>query len=383
MKRIGSFAKITNRTKTLTGHLHQAVVLGGLLSAGACAPTEEIADETSQEIISGTKTATDRPEVVLLETTFGQDCTATLISARTFVTAAHCVNYKEFAPGGNLKHVTLGDLPVADTYSFGNDLGDRDIAVGRLQAPVPTGTALGRIAYSLPSQTEITAVGYGCTESRAKNCKAVDRMFRSYFFDASKSDWRNTTDFLAPGDSGGPHFIGGLADGGAIVRITSGYFENSGTDFYGDAVRYRDDIEAMSDALQTQTVGYRAHMQDHGWMRAKINGATAGAIGEGRRVEAVQIWSNRPGLSICYQPYVQDHGWRPPECNGKAAGSTGEHRRLQAVKVWLQSFPPDVTNIEYRVYLQNVGWTPWRRGAEIAGTLDQPLRIEAIEVRLV
>ncbi len=123
----------------------------------------------------------DRPEVGLLlrpGRSCGPDatgCTATLITDRHFVTAAHCISFAPISRGGALcldinggreEHHIQGIFGKSHRRSY--DMRDWDWAVGRLSTPVPANIIYPGLATRQPASGEIlTAVGYGCTERRS------------------------------------------------------------------------------------------------------------------------------------------------------------------------------------------------------------------------
>jgi Trypsin len=134
----------------------------------------------------------------------GGMCTGALISSRTFVSAAHCHQYAPMTSGGTFFVPGVGNVGIERTFSQGGQLGDDDIAFGRLTTPVWSVTP-ATIATVEPSQTFLTAMGFGCTNSRSQNCgTSGSKTFVEYFYTGSASN------INAPGDSGGPTFVGRL-----------------------------------------------------------------------------------------------------------------------------------------------------------------------------
>lgn len=233
------------------------------------------------------------------------------------------------------------------------------------------------VASSQPSNEWLTAVGYGCNDRKTQSGTFVKRYLQYYWTGGQ-------TDYQCPGDSGGPVFKGLLGDGGAIVRVHSA----TQTDLFGthdlgaDAVAHRVHITNLVEAMEKDGVCYRAHVQNKGWMPAVCNGSVAGTVGESLRMEAIQIWSARPGVSLCYSAHLSNFGWEPEVCDGVMAGTTGQSRRIEALKVRVAS-APTTTRVYTQAHVQDVGWQPGVFDGQIAGTTGQSKRMEAVKIQLV
>lgn len=75
-------------------------------------------------------------------------------------------------------------------------------------------------------------------------------------------------------------------------------------------------------------------MQDKGWSDWAKNGETAGTTGESRRIEAIEIKSNK---NLVAQEHIQDVGWMPIS-KGKEIriGTEGKSLRLEAFKIEIE-----------------------------------------------
>ena len=148
-------------------------------------------------------------------------------------------------------------------------------------------------------------------------------------------------------------------------------------------------------------VHYQVHMQTYGWSGVVGNGVMAGTTGQAKRLEAIQIW----GPGIQYRVHMQGKGWSPGWVNGRPyndrgevyhngrmgggqyAGTVGEGRRLEAIQIRQK---PETTlvkalryDVVYRVHMQGKGWGPWVKNGQTAGTTGEGRRIEAIQIRAV
>jgi hypothetical protein len=345
---------------------------GVVVMLSACALDEgDDLSADSQDLLNGTPT-TARPEVAKFHTPNATFCTATLLSPTTFITAAHCINNAPMQSGGTLEVVNGTILPVVRTFSQGAFGNDNDIAIGLLSSTAPF--AAGSISSTEPVPGPLTVVGFGCTQSRDESCFPTNRTFITYNY--TGADTHN----YAPGDSGGPTFVGSLKAGGPIVRITSGFVTSTNcADIGADPVKYREQLLALSARLPTGTgVAYRSQVQSKGWMDAVNDGTVSGTTGLSLRLEGLQVWPRDRSESICYTAFVQDQGWQTEVCDGQLAGTVGLGKRMEAIKVRVKT---GTHGIRYRTYLQDLGWQAWTGDNAVSGTTGQSRRIEAIEIQ--
>ena len=355
----------------------------GMLTVGACgdpdatSPTET--EDVSSPILGGSPVpAGIRREVGLVSTSSGS-CTATMITPRHFLTAAHCINFQGSTRGGSLNLEAAANLPVDRIFSLGtNQLGQHDLAVGQLFNPVSSSVAIpATVGFSAPSySTTITQVGFGCTNRQSGVGFGTKRFLT--FTRGSNND------VVCPGDSGGPGFLGSLTSGGALVLVASGYQTvpfGDDNDFFADPGLHRSEIFALTDALARDGICYRAHVGGLGWMPAVCNGAVAGTTGQSRDIQAVQIWSNRPGVSVCYNAHLAGTGWQGEVCDSTMAGTTGQNRSMQAIQVRLASRSRGET-LTYQAHVGGLGWMAPVGEGQTAGTTGQSRGLQALTLTM-
>ena len=157
------------------------------------------------------------------------------------------------------------------------------------------------------------------------------------------------------------------------------------------------DIEGVKSKLQVKItqvvepismVKYSSHIQKNGWEKnySKIDGATSGTSGQGKRLEAIKIALGNSeeipeGASIKYQVHVQDYGWMNWKQNGEIAGTIGESKRIEAIRIGLTGL--EGYTVSYRTHVQDIGWTQWSNNGEISGTEGKSKRIEAIQIKIL
>jgi hypothetical protein len=227
----------------------------------------ENVDETSQAILGGTKTM-KRPEV---GTTDHGGCTATLVSNKAFVFAAHCMDFEAAREGTGAFYMERTgfdpmQLNVAGVYSYGDELGGADVAVGILEDPAPADWTSGaqlNWAANDGVVNNFTFMGYGCT-NRSTLAGTGTKRYREY------SGW--VSKFGCPGDSGGPRFAGALSDYGDLLMVHSSYHTSTGNDTSGfvDTPWVEGMIRRFSDGLEP---GLDRYGFDYQWSAASSAGA--------------------------------------------------------------------------------------------------------------
>ena len=133
-------------------------------------------------------------------------------------------------------------------------------------------------------------------------------------------------------------------------------------------------------------VAYRVHVQSTGNQAWKKNGALAGTMGMGRRLEAIwlKLGASFPvSGGITYRTHVQTYGWQAWKKDGALSGTTGEGKRLEAIQIKLTGNMAKKYDVYYRVHAQKVGWMAWAKNGEASGTSGMAFRLEAIQVVIV
>jgi hypothetical protein len=397
-----------------------------------CAQTEEpITTTTAQPLINGTQTIYE-PEVGQLSL----GCTATLIGPQEFLTAAHCIATHDTSGGFTVPYfewfptetqtarVTFDSEIPCSPSNCGTTCGKPgelqwccdsannlcaqwydverifpqgahicyadDLAIGKLTQPVTwlTGRQVSSSEPPLPST--LTVVGYGCN---------VDTWMGQSGFNVKRYityNWSGQdSTFYCFGDSGGPTFIGGLFDGGPIVRVTSGH-DYLGNNCGADPTQYKSQIDSMVSGMETGNILYRGQVQSIGFTPTVAAGQPVGTVGQ--RLEGIQIWSDTPGVVLWYDAYVQNIGWQSGVQDGMLAGTVGQSLRMEAIIIEFIS-PGPYHGVKYNAYLHGRGWQGWvtvgngcssnadcgpgfcYQGLCAAGTTGQSLSIEALEIQ--
>ena len=143
-------------------------------------------------------------------------------------------------------------------------------------------------------------------------------------------------------------------------------------------------IKIDSQAAVIPDINYRAHIQDVGWMDYVKNGNTAGSIGNGKRMEALQIdlVSGKKSM-VKYRVHIQDAGWLNWVNSGGMAGTTNEAKRIEAVQIKLAGTYAKKYDIYYRAHISQAGWMGWTKNGTTAGSEGYSMQLEAVQIKLV
>jgi hypothetical protein len=232
-------------------------------------------------IVNGTLDGNRHPEVGALIAEFRQPgqkdvlCSGTLIAPTVFLTAGHCTSFlaslgitdvwvtfdSQFTSSSPLIHGSYVTNPLFGFSGPGGSSDPHDQAVvlldkaakGLTPARLPTLNLLGTI--DLSSQT-FTAVGYGTVrvdKTGGPNAFFFDstRRFATQFFLSLEPAWLNLSENPSTdsggtcfGDSGGPHFLGGVESNLEVALTVTGDAVCRATD-----KDYRLDTQAARDFL--------------------------------------------------------------------------------------------------------------------------------------
>lgn len=143
-------------------------------------------------------------------------------------------------------------------------------------------------------------------------------------------------------------------------------------------------ITVHAEGEETASVAYHTHVQSHGWMEWKSDGAPSGTTGESKRLEAIEITldSSYSG-GVEYRTHVQRYGWQDWKNDGVLSGTTGEAKRLEAIEIRLTGEVSEHYDIYYRTHLQSHGWMGWAKNGAPSGSSGYGKRLEAIEIQVV
>jgi hypothetical protein len=293
-----------------------AVTLLLCACAAEVSQTEDPADVESvhQALQGGTPDNVHRPEVVLFTAATGGKCTATMITRRYFVTAAHCTGYQAGVGGGTITFTALAGSPMFDVdrvFAFAGSsslweslscgkpdvpehaycstgVGPSDVALGRLKSDAPAGGwTPARISTSAPAPNEgVTAWGYGPCATGVP----VSRRFIN-------QPYATNIGFTCKGDSGGPLFradgtIGALVSGG--IPGTSDAF----ADLPNFKLRIQRTIRQLEGGLNP---GIDLHAADIPGQAVVITSDAPACRATCQKNAACRAWTWISGTNRCYQ----------------------------------------------------------------------------------
>ncbi|WP_289605548.1 NlpC/P60 family protein [Collinsella intestinalis] len=151
-------------------------------------------------------------------------------------------------------------------------------------------------------------------------------------------------------------------------------------------------LELSGELAATHSIWYRAHVSDEGWLGWAHDGESAGSQGYGHRLEALDICilpkeAVAPGstdeaflsFGVGYRAHVEELGWMDLVSDGEMAGTEKRSLRMEALDVRLGA-DAGQGSVEIRAHVQDLGWQDWQSG--VAGTTGQKLAIEAVQLRL-
>jgi hypothetical protein len=305
--------------------LWAGLVAHALLGCAAEVGTEEEVSEgevapVTEPIINGFVT-TALPAIGRLYVSGRGGCTATLISSRVILTAAHCFGFdtnlsnlgtqtdpprNTFASSLNAIFYTYNSFPPAGqqaqqqfsvrrAFMVGTNFGEKDLAIAEIDSDInPQYAPPIQVATSVPEQgAQVTGYGYGCTV----NGGGVDNQKRQHGAQWQASTFNTNPPLGCPGDSGGPI----LDSAGKIIAVFS-YGTAGVNDVHARPVTYRNTIDRLNAIYGNQQVCtscpivslktfdnvHYLQAPNNGEANAVIN-ATPTAVGEWEQLRLVQF----------------------------------------------------------------------------------------------
>lgn len=141
-------------------------------------------------------------------------------------------------------------------------------------------------------------------------------------------------------------------------------------------------------------LNYRAHVADYGWLDAVRDGQTAGTTGKGKQMEALKI-TPPEGLELTVKVHIQDKGWvtyegvKAGKSSGEGSspndpimGTVGEGKRIEAIEI-IPTRNDTGKKLQYQVHLEDYGWTGWMDAGGATGTTGIKHAVQAIQMKLV
>ncbi|HJW00673.1 MAG TPA: metallophosphoesterase [Arthrobacter sp.] len=123
-------------------------------------------------------------------------------------------------------------------------------------------------------------------------------------------------------------------------------------------------------------ITYAGHVQEVGWQASVSDGATAGTVGRGLRLEALRFATTVQTA----RAHVQNIGWQEYRSGPATIGTEGQSLRMEAIQV--RSAVPGEA-VRCQAHVENIGWMAEVGDGEVCGTIGRSLRLEAVRLRMV
>ncbi len=179
-------------------------------------------------------------------------------------------------------------------------------------------------------------------------------------------------------------------DGRSLYLENNSYQVESGGNYCVKA--YTNNVGNAEKVTKAPSVQYKTYLQTYAWQDWVTDGAVSGTIGEGKRLEGINITLKDAPYTggISYTTHVQTYGWQADiddvsswSANSAMAGTMGEAKRLEAIKIQLTGEIAQHYDVYYRVHAQTYGWLGWAKNGASAGSSGYGKRLEAIQIVLV
>ena len=182
----------------------------------------------------------------------------------------------------------------------------------------------------------------------------------------------------------------GLSAGDYTIKV---FAEDVNSTAESPEVDYASNMSSIPVKVVTPNVTYRVQVQKKGWETEYVAaGQTSGTVGEALRLEAIKIkLINGDGTAfdtanggIEYRVHVQKKGWEKEYlANDGLSGTVGEGLRLEAIQIKLTGDIANKYDVYYRVQAQKFGWLGWAMNGAKAGTEGYAYRLEGIQIKLL
>ena len=137
------------------------------------------------------------------------------------------------------------------------------------------------------------------------------------------------------------------------------------------------------------TICYRSHVAELGWLDPVRDGQVSGTTGAGYRLEALKIDVDNlkkkyKDAVVNVKAHIANEGWKTyANINSDTViGTTGKKQAIEALEIEIQGLPAGKT-FSFRTHLADYGWTGWIGNGYTSGTVGIKTQIEAIQMKIV
>lgn len=135
--------------------------------------------------------------------------------------------------------------------------------------------------------------------------------------------------------------------------------------------------------IELPTLSVQTNVRSRGWTNSVGRGGVSGTTGLGLAALGLKM-SVSSGVEggITYSVHAQDIGWQDWRSDGAEAGAVVQGKQIEAIKINLTGDLAKYYDVWYRVHAENYGWMGWAKNGASAGTSKISYQVEAVQVTI-